>query len=360
MGHLPYTTDSLGWGDPRAVSRAPGAAEIGHLFLAPASVGRGALGVEGGVSLVAGPGMGKTTTLRQLAFALAERRGVATALVALPDVRAHRDAAGFYPYLGAVLASIRRALVAPAAMVRLPEAAREVLSREGDAAASGAVTPPAFERWMGELGAAASRGAGVCLLFDDVDAVQEASWRQAFVAALRFTFQACVGVTPVYALWLQYRDESLAGSNYFRNVTRPVFLAPLASEGRVALARHGLPGAAAADVRRASALVGGHPLLLQRLLADVVDSGWSPDSARPLDALLGAERVEAQRRLVASLLAASPGLVEALRQLEARREAAPVSYRTLPVGLAASGMVDEDQAGHAFVPERIAAGLAGS
>jgi hypothetical protein len=356
MSIFHYTTESLAPEDPRQVARVPGIADIERLFAAPASVGRGTLAVEGGVSIVGGPGMGKTTMLRQLSRILNERRRIAAALVRLPSVQPYGDPSGFYPFLGAVLSAVRDALSEHADEGWLPNEAYEAL-RRGPPGAEGftAVSPPPFERWMQTLGAAARHGSGLCLLFDDVDDLAMVPWKQAFVSALRFTFQSCPGITPVYGVWTLFRDESLSGSNYFRNVTRPVFLAPLATEGpRAALVRLAFPEATEQDVARVSSLVGGHPRLVQRLLADVVTSGWAPGSNAPIDSRLGADVVEDQRRCVDAVLSSSPGLAAALRLLDERMRIEPIKYRALPAGLVTSGLVDEDARGLAFIPERIA------
>ena len=94
-----------------------------------------------------------------------------------------------------------------------------------------AVTPRGLAKWVSALGQAATHAGGMCLLVDDVDVTAETSWKAAFVAALRFTFQSASGITPIYAAWKLFLDESLPGSNYFRNVTRPVFLEPFARGG---------------------------------------------------------------------------------------------------------------------------------
>jgi hypothetical protein len=341
---LPYTTDSLGDDDPRFLTRVPGVKEIDHLFAVPASVGRGTLGVEGGVSVVAGPGMGKTSLLNRLARFLGDERGVATAIVQLPAVEPYREESGFYPYLDAVLTRIEAGL-----------------GRHTGAAGAGPgpeeTTPRVFAERIGDIGAAASQASGLGLLFDDLDRIIGASWKHAFVAALRFTFQSCPGITPVYAVWMLFRDESLAGSNYFRNVTHPVFLSPLpASPGggdRAALVRQCLPEASAGDVARVSSLGGGHPQLLHRLLADVVASGWQAGRGVPIDGRMGAQVIETQRRLVRSLLDASPGLGEALREIARKAETHPSPFRSLPKGLLASGLIDEGAGGEACIPLRV-------
>ncbi len=336
-----YTTDSLGPHDPRFMTRMPGASEIEHLFAAPASVGRGTLSVEGGISIVAGPGMGKTTLLNRLAFTLRHERGVATEIVQLPPIDAFLDRNGFYRYLGAVLANIQ-----------------ESGARASPTDEAHFVTPQIFGARLAEIGEVASRETGLCLLFDDLDRLVDAPWKQAFVAALRFTFQSCPGITPVYALWRLFRDESLPGSNYFRNVTHPIFLSPLTRDGaggggRPALVRVGFPNASPEDVARVSALVGGHPLLLHRFLADVVVSGWESGGEARVDSLLTPEAIDAQRQLVGTLLDASPGLAEALKQLATRITGAEASYRMLPKGLIASGLVDEAEGGTVFIPRRV-------
>lgn len=348
----PFTTASLGPADPRFLTRVPGVREIDHLFAVPASVGRGTLGVEGGVSVVAGPGMGKTSLLNRLARILDEQRGFATAIVRAPGIRPYRDESGFYPYLGAILGGIEQGLR------RSTEAASLVGDFSSAHQAGEGVTPRVFEERIRAIGAAASHATGLCLLLDDLDGIVEAPWRHAFVAALRFTFQSCPGVTPIYAVWLLFRDESLAGSNYFRNVTHPVFLSPLLSSesadggGRAALIRSGLPDASAGDVARISEVGGGHPQLLHRLAGDVLSSGWRPGCGADVDGLLDPRVVEEQRTLVRSLLAASPGLDEALRG-HARKGSAGAAYRSLPKGLIASGLVDEAPDGQVRIPERV-------
>jgi hypothetical protein len=351
-----YTTESLGPTDPRFVTRVPGVREIDHLFAVPASVGRGTLGVEGGVSIVAGPGMGKTSLLNRLARVLDEQRGFAAAIVRAPDIDRYRDDEGFYPYLGALLACIEGAL--PKSIDVAAMTGGRTRSSDIDEVSEGA-TPRLFEERIKAIGAAASRATGLCLLFDDLDAIVDAPWKQAFVAALRFTFQSCPGITPVYAVWLLFRDESLAGSNYFRNVTHPVFLSPLARSesaeggGRSALVRLGLPGASPEDLARISHLGGGHPQLLHRLCADVVASGWRTGHAVPTDGRFDARAIDQQRALVRALLAGSPGLGEALRELDHRAPARATAYRDLPKGLIASGLVDEGDGGEARIPERV-------
>ncbi len=69
MDH-PYTTERLAPGSGAAVLRVPGAREVTRLFPEPSAIGRGSLRVEGGITLVAGPGMGKTTLLGEVARAL--------------------------------------------------------------------------------------------------------------------------------------------------------------------------------------------------------------------------------------------------------------------------------------------------
>lgn len=352
---VPYTTDSLAPADPRFLPRVPGVREIDHLFAVPASVGRGTLSVEGGVSVVGGPGMGKTSLLNHLARDLNERRGFATTIVHGPPIDQYRDEAGFYPYLGAVLREIEAGL--RGTDVPSPPATT------GDAVEE--ITPRTFDERIRAIGAQASHATGLCLLFDDIDAITQAAWKDAFVAALRFTFQSCPGITPVYGVWLLFRDESLAGSNYFRNVTHPVFLAPLPASSestdggsRAALVRAGLPGVSDQDLDRVSALVGGHPQLLHRLCADVLASGWTAGNGAAIDSGLDQSACDGERALVRALLAASPGLAEALRALAARSPTGTggpvVLYRSLPKGLVASGLVDEAADGTARVPLRVA------
>lgn len=363
----PYTLDALPAGDPRVVPRTPGLRDIERLFPAPVSVGRGRLAVEGGVSIVAGPGLGKTTLLAQLAEALDRERHLATAVVAFPDTAGMLGEDGFYRYLAALVVRIRQSLLASPRIVQTPFAAvRAVLAAEpawdgggsaGHLPGSAVMTPRGFESWMHALGAAAVHAPGLGLLFDDVDAVTPASWKSAFVAALRFTFQSCAGVTPIYALYRVYADESLPGSNYFRNVTRPLFLEPLSTAERQALLHLALPALTEESSRRIFSQVGGHPRLVHALLADLcaaLPDGSDGDELTPadVDALLGGEAVERQHALVGALIARTPGLIEALRELTASQE--PRAYRGLSRGLVASGLVDQDADGNAVVPARIA------
>jgi hypothetical protein len=200
-------------------------------------------------------------------------------------------------------------------------------------------------------------------MFDDVDAVAPAAWKPAFIAALRFTFQSCAGVTPIYALYRVYGDEAQPGSNYFRNVTRPLFLEPLsatrardgASE-REALVRLALPALPQPAIARIDQLVGGHPLLLHALLgalaAALPDGSDGADvTAGDVEALLDHAAVDEQHALAVALLGRTPGLAEALRELVAAPEPRP--HRGLSRGLVASGLVDQDAGGNAVVPGRV-------
>src|SRR5438128_1914461 len=105
-----YTTASLEPDHPAFVVRSPGFAELERLFPSPSSSGRGRLAVEGGISVVAGPGMGKTSLLTQIARELDLRRGVATALVKVPASARFPGDDGFYVALGEIVANLRTGL----------------------------------------------------------------------------------------------------------------------------------------------------------------------------------------------------------------------------------------------------------
>jgi hypothetical protein len=170
------------------------------------------------------------------------------------------------------------------------------------------------------------------------------------VAGLRFTFQAAAGVTPVFALWSLYFEESMPGSNYFRNVTRPLFVSALDGAERDRLIDVGLaalPGAARA---RVGALAGGHPALLQRVLRALEEAGGDPaalGSGDGLDALLSPAR-PALVRAAAELLGRVPQLEPALRKLESSPGA--VAYAALPRSLVTAGLVDRGAGGEAVLP----------
>ncbi len=359
-----YTTAALTPDDPCFVARTPGLADLVRLFPSPSSPGRGRLAVEGGVSVVAGPGMGKTSLLRALASHLEAHRNMAAAYVSVPAASQYPGEDGFYALLGDLVRGLRAALRGSTPMdTPAFERVAQVLALEPAWDVDGALpgmSPRGMERWIAQLGAAAVQTPGLCLLFDDADNVVGASWKNAFVAGLRFTFQTCAGITPVYALWSLFADESLAGSNYFRNVTRPFFLEPLGgtayiqgrSEREILLDVHlsGCPSAASAAI---FALAGGHPQLLHRVLGDVcdaLDDAHALTTLAPgaLDALL-APYAEAQRRLARDLVAGTPGLAAALRDL-ARQSA---GGRAMPVGLVASGLVDHDAQGVPVLPGRV-------
>lgn len=361
-----YTTAALAPDDPCFVTRTPGLADLARLFPSPSSPGRGRLAVEGGVSVVAGPGMGKTSLLRSLASHLERQRNIATAFVSIPLASHHPGEDGFYGLLGELVRGLRSALRAsrpiqgtgfePVARLLASEPAWDV------AGVVPGMSPRGMERWIGDLGAAAARTSGLCLLFDDADNVLEASWKNAFVAGLRFTFQTCAGITPVYALWSLYADESLSGSNYFRNVTRPFFLEPL---HRAARAHAPNERRALLEVHLASCppdvatvlfdLAGGHPQLLHRVLGDMCNAvGTASElpglTAAAIDTLL-APYADAQRELARELVARTPGLAAALRDLGTLRGRS--GGRALPVGLVASGLVDHDARGLAVMPTRV-------
>jgi hypothetical protein len=365
---IAYTTQSLAAEDPLLMDRQPGVAEIERMFPSPVAEGKGRKAVEGGVSVVAGPGMGKTSLLAQLAAKLHGDRRLITAKIDIPDVTPYLSESGFYDFLGEIVLRTRRALVQAMQTMTSPStqdaAYNEIhaaLQQEPawDVADGQAMTPRGFERFIATLAQAALHTPGICLLFDDVDKVGTAPWKGPFISALRFVFQASSGITPIYALWTLFGDESLPGSNYFRNVTRPVFLEPLAADAsapgsRFELMNLGLPDLLAPTRAAISRLVGGHPLLLQTLLRDlaeqVPDAGacarLAPDQ---ISATLGTRIVDYQQRVVAHLLSLSTGLGAALVDLERKR----LPYATLPRGLVASGFVDRDDDGVAVLIERV-------
>ncbi len=349
----------------KLLARSPGVREIEHMLPSPVSVGKGSLGVEGGITVVAGSGMGRTSLLHQLQAALESERGIAAALVTAPAAEDYPGQTGFYRLLGDLVTRIREALLrrtglalgpfAPVATELAPEPAWDV------GADPSAMTPRGLAQWMTGLGEAAAHTPGVCLLFDDIDHAASATWSSAFVSALRFTFQTCPGVTPIYAAWSVFLDESAPGSNYFRNVTRPLFLEPFnAGECAAQVATAGIPAFFAPSVVR---LAGGHPKLLQRVLADL-GRAWAgrhtpagdvaPSGS--VDEVIAPDSRGAQVELAASLVARLPPmLVDRLRAIPLR----PLAYRTLPRALTASGLVACGEGDEAFVPERVLAALGG-
>jgi hypothetical protein len=359
-----YTTASLEPDHPAFVVRTPGFAEFERLFPSPSSSGRGRLAVEGGISVVAGPGMGKTSLLAQVARELDLRRGVATALVKVPAGARFPGDDGFYVALGEIVANLRAGLQAsPRLLENAFKPVADALTIEPtwdvQAPARG-MSPRGMERWIADLGNAAVRTPGICLLFDDVDHVNTMSWKNAFVAALRFTFQTCAGITPVYAVWNLFADESLPGSNYFRNVTRPFFLEPLAANtiGSNTNERRALVDVDLASLREEAAaevfrLGGGQPKLLHRLLGDLCNALDSNADVASLGATevraLVDRNADAQRALARELIEATPPLAVALREIVK----APNAPRTLSRGLHATGVVDLDHAGRPLVAERV-------
>ncbi len=347
------------------VARVPGVRELLRLFPDPVSVGRGSIAVEGGITVVAGPGMGRTTLIRQLVPALERERGIPVALVSMPRPSGASGDAGFQGWLGALVEQARAGLLA-SKLVAAPEQAdlRAALTEPAteDGGSGVRVTPPGLERWVARVGAAARTG-GVCLLVDDVDLAAAESWKVAFMAALRFAFQASARVTPIYACWRLYLEETSPGSHYFRNVTRPVFLAPLSAAAgaagepseRDALVERLLPGLPAAARARVFGLAGGHPQLLERVLSDLRQAAGpgAGIDAGAVDGLL-ASALPGERALAAGVLAHSPELAAALREL-ARAEAYP--YRGLSKVMVASGLVDRDAGERAVVPELVRAAL---
>lgn len=364
---MQYTTQSLRANDPLLMDRQPGVAEIERMFPSPVAVGKGRKAVEGGVSVVAGPGMGKTSLFAQLAAKLHGDRRLITAQITIPDVTSYLDEAGFYAFLGEIVVRTRQSLLQTMQTIT-PPAAQDASYNEIHAALqvepawdvpeSQAMTPRGFERFIATLAQAALHTPGICLLFDDVDKVGAAPWKGPFISALRFVFQTSSGITPIYALWTLFGDESLPGSNYFRNVTRPVFLEPLSADSaapgsRFELMAVGLPELTPPTRIEISRLVGGHPMLLQKVLADLARAVPDPVARAQLapEALaqaLGANVVADQQAVVARLLSLSAGLATALADLERKR----LPYATLPRGVVASGFVDKGEDGVAVLIER--------
>ncbi len=348
-----YTTGPLGPDASTRVERVPGARDIARLFQEPASSGRGALTVEGGITVVGAPGMGVTTLLARLSDLLERERAMPVARIELPVQGGDGGPDAFYRFLGALVDQARAGLLL-SPRLRAPDggalaaALADEPPWEGD---EPAITPRGLERWIAQLAPGARRTGGVCLLVDGIDHAAATSWKAALVAALRFTFQSSVGVTPVYGAWSLFLDESLPGSNYFRNVTRPLFLSPLSPRERHALVDAGLPALSPAARARLDALVGGHPRLWHSALSAIAGALGSPEEAAALaeadvDALL--ERTLADdRAFVAAMLRAAPALAPRLRALRSTPGKASRA-------LLASGLVDERD-GVAVVPARIAA-----
>jgi len=351
-----YTLESLEAVDARFVSRTPGVQDVIRLFPEPASKGRGSLGVEGGITLVGGPGLGKTSLLKRLARSLEDERGIATALLAMPKPEANSQMDGFYKSLGAIVVGAREALSRSAAMAKEhhKELRRAIEKEPSWDAGAKSFTPRGLANWVAALGQAATHAGGICLLVDDVDVTAETSWKAAFVAALRFTFQSASGITPIYAAWKLFLDESLPGSNYFRNVTRPVFLEPFARGGeRLALAEQGLTGLASPAREKLFALGGGHPRLLQQLLGDVAQSLDGKNLANvdlPSLEVAAFKNRPAQLALIAALVRGSREIEATLKQIQSQ----PYVYEKLPKVVVSTGLVDIDERGHAVLPELIA------
>lgn len=360
---LPYTTASLVAGDPRFVERRPGVQDIERLFPSPVTAGKGRMAVEGGVSVVGGPGMGKTSLFAQLASVLAGDRRFTTATVPFPTAENYTGEAGFYAFLAELVLRIHSGLRQSQRVQENPDSALAVALQAPpawDVPGAQAMTPRGFERFITTIAHSALHTPGICLLFDDVDQIGSATWKGPFISALRFVFQTSSGITPIYALWTLFGDESLPGSNYFRNVTRPVFLEPLAAESSAAVGETrskliglGMPELSD-DTRLAVArLAGGHPLLLHRVLADLqaqlpTASNRAALMPEQIDAALGVNLVAAQRNLVGQLLGHSLGLPAALAELRRKR----MVYADLPRGLVASGFVDQTDDGVAVLAGR--------
>lgn len=351
-----YTSDPLGPDAPSHVERTPGLRDLVRLFPEPASAGRGGLTVEGGLSVVGGRGTGRTTLLCRLGAALTGDRRIPVARVVLPDAPAGGGPDDFYRFLGSIAEQTRATLLSWPRLSEpggAPLVAAITHPLEWDGGRSGTLTPRGLESWIARLGHAARRVGGVCLLIDGVDAAASTPWKAAFVAALRFTFQASAGVTPVYAVWSLFLDESLPGSNYFRNVTRPFFLSPLSVAERHRLIDVGLSELCAPARERLFSLLGGHPRLLQSSLAALCDGAPSTDRGREITVadidkvLAGIEPIH--RSLIADSLRASPGLELRLRALAHT----PSPAARLPRALFASGLLDERD-GTAVVVGRVA------
>lgn len=364
----PDTTESLPGGAAGPVQRVPGLRDLLRLFPDPSSVGRGSIAVEGGITVVAGPGMGRTTLLRQLVPALERERGIPVALITLPSPSGSGGEDDFRAYLAALVAQARAGLLGSELLDSTDQAPLRAALEEpalDEGAEEAGITPRGLERWVARLGGAAARTGGVCLLVDEVDGAAVAPWRVAFMAALRFAFQTAARVTPIYASWRLFLDESSPGSHYFRNVTRPLFLTPLAAAApdpgevaeRDALVERTLPRLSPAARARAFELAGGHPQLLQRVLSDVragVRGEPAALDAPGVDALLAGAPSAEQRALAARLISGSAELATALREL-ARGRAYP--YRNLSRVMVASGLVDRDAQDQARVPELVRAVL---
>lgn len=359
-----YSQAPLPPGHPAFIARTPGVREVVRLFPEPSAAGHGSLGVEGGLTFVAGPGMGRTSLLLHLQAALESERRIPCARVAIAQ---GAGATGFQTFLGTLAETARTELLASPSLAAPEHAAlRAALAQPppGDVAGEpGALTPRGLQDWIDGVGRAAAQGRGCCLLFDDLDRAAGAEWSGALVAGLRFTFQAASGVTPIFALWNLYFEESMPGSNYFRNVTRPIFVAPLegspdASE-RTALVDLDLPSLTAEARERIEVLAGGHPALLQRLLGELAGALRPEEvdglTAAALDAKLLAGE-PARREAVRALLGRVPQLLPALRRLE--RLPQPLSYAALPPALATAGLLRRDARGMAALPLWIQEGLA--
>jgi hypothetical protein len=355
------TLGSLPAQDPRFVDRQPGVQDIERLFPSPITAGKGRMAVEGGVSVVGGPGMGKTSLFAQLASRLTADRRITTATVPFPNVSQYLGDEGFYEFLGELVLRIRGGLLqsprvledaaSPVALALQPEPAWDVPGAQ-------AMTPRGFERFITHVAQSALHTPGICLLFDDVDQITAAPWKGPFISALRFVFQTSSGITPIYALWTLFGDESLPGSNYFRNVTRPVFLEPLARDSAEPETRSKLMATVlpelSSEVRMAlGRLAGGHPLLLQRLLGDLASrvpetAARSDLTAQTLEQAFGTAVAAEQRQLVLDLLGLSPGLSAALASLRSKQ----IPFVSVPKGLVSSGFVDQSDDGIAVLAGR--------
>jgi hypothetical protein len=349
-----YRQAPLPPGDPAFVARVPGAREVLRLFPEPSLSGRGSLGVEGGITLVAGPGMGRTSLLAHVQQALESERRIPCARIRASPASAAR---GFQAFLGELAEEARLGLLRSPpieAPEHAPLKAALQAALPGDVAGQpGQLTPRGLQGWIDGVGRAAAQGHGCALLFDGLDAASGTDWSGALVAGLRFTFQAAAGVTPIFALWNLYFEESMPGSNYFRNVTRPLFvsaLEPAERDALIDLDLSALPPAARAGV---GTLAGGHPALLQRLLGALAATGDVAGlDAAGLEARLAPVRVELVQAARA-LLARVPQLQPALRKLET----SAVAYAALPRSLLTAGLVDRATDGNAVLPGLVRAAL---
>jgi hypothetical protein len=156
-----YRLAPLSPDDPAFVVRAPGARECLRLFPEPSASGRGSLGVGGGITMVAGPGMGRTSLLAQVQQALESQLRVPCARVqASPD----RTSRGFQAFLGELAEQARLGLSrSPPTAAPEHAALRAALQAAlpGDVPGQpGQLTPRALQGWVDGVGRAPPRRAG--------------------------------------------------------------------------------------------------------------------------------------------------------------------------------------------------------